>query len=68
MIVKDDGDKTSKSNNILYVGAFLGSVILMSMVAGKKATYYYLLLVLLGVFMVNTGKYNISMKTPEIML
>lgn len=57
----------NNSNNILYIASFLGSTILMNMVAGTKATYYYLLLVLIGVAIVNTGKYNISVTTPEIM-
>lgn len=55
------------SNNILYIASFLGSIILVNWLAGNKATYYYLLLVLIGVAMVNTGKYNIRITTPEIM-
>jgi len=58
---------SSNNKNILYIGAFLGSVILMSMAAGNKATYYYLLLVIFGVAIVNVNKYNIRITTPEIM-
>lgn len=53
--------------NILYIGAFLGSVIGINMLAGNKATYYYLLLVILGSMMMYSNKYNISLKTPDIM-
>lgn len=53
--------------NILYIGAFLGSVIGINMLAGNKATYYYLLLVILGAMMMYSNKYNISLKTPDIM-
>ena len=72
MKVIDDIKVSTTSNsinnkNILYIGAFLGSVILMSMAAGNKATYYYLLLVIFGVAIVNVNKYNIRITTPEIM-
>ena len=55
------------NNDILYIGAFLGSTILVNTFAGLKATYYYLLLVLGGVMVVNVGRYNIKIVTPEIM-
>lgn len=55
------------NDDILYIGAFLGSVILINSVAGNKATYYYLLLVLAGVMVANVGKYNVKIVTPEIM-
>lgn len=60
-------EKAGSGDKLLYIGAFLGSVILMSAFAGKKATYYYLLLVLFGVMIFNVGKYNIKVTTPEIM-
>jgi hypothetical protein len=57
----------SKDNNIIYIAFFLISILIINAVGGLKATYYYLLLVILGVLFVNVGKYNIRVTTPEIM-
>lgn len=67
MAIKKTVTVNGNDYNILYIGAFLGSVIGVNMVAGNKATYYYLLLVILGAIMVYSNQYNISLKTPEIM-
>jgi hypothetical protein len=69
MVVTSEGGsrRTEPSKDILYIASFLGSVILLNWLAGTKATYYYLLLVLAGVAVVNVGRYNISITTPDIM-
>jgi hypothetical protein len=54
-------------NNLLYIGFFLFSVLLVNWTAGIKATFWYLLIVFLGVILVNTGKYKININTPEIL-
>jgi hypothetical protein len=51
----------------IYIASFLLSVLLVSWIAGTKATYWYLLLVFLGVLLVNVGKYKINITTPEIL-
>jgi hypothetical protein len=50
-----------------YLAYFLISVLLINWVAGVKATYWYLLLVFLGVILTNTSRYKISINTPEIL-
>lgn len=52
---------------LIYIGFFLFSILLVNWTAGMKATFWYLIIVLLGVLMVNTGKYNFSVATPEIL-
>jgi hypothetical protein len=57
-----------KGNNILYISAFLFSVILMNMITGsEKATYTYLILVLISVIFYNWNKYKITIDTPDIL-
>jgi uncharacterized membrane protein YphA (DoxX/SURF4 family) len=51
----------------VYIAFFLFSILLINWFAGMKNTFYFLLLVLASVLVVNAGKYNISVKTPEIL-
>jgi hypothetical protein len=51
----------------IYIASFLLSILLVSWIAGTKATYWYLLLVVLGVLLVNVGRYKINITTPEIL-
>ena len=52
--------------DILYISTFLFSIILFDWGFGKKATFYYLLIVLFGVIIVYHNKYSIFITTPEV--
>jgi hypothetical protein len=52
---------------LYYLAFFFISVIIVNWIGGKKATYWYLLLVLLGVLLKNVGRFNIRIDTPEIL-
>lgn len=51
---------------IKYIGFFILSVLLISMIGGTKTLYYFLILVLIGQVLGYWNKYDISISTPEI--
>lgn len=54
-------------NDLLYIISFLISVIMVDWVGGKKSTFYYLLLVLFGVLVVNSNRYRITFTRPQML-
>lgn len=55
------------NNNLLYIGVFLLSVIIVNSLGNLESTYIYLLIVLLSVVFYNFNRYKISITTPEIL-
>ena len=54
-------------NNIIYIGFFLFTVLIVNWTSGQKATFYYVGLVFLGMVLLRSSKYTINIKTPEML-
>lgn len=54
-------------NDLFYIISFLISIIMVDWIGGKKSTFYYLLLVLFGVLVVNSNRYRITFTRPKML-
>ncbi len=62
MVANTPNDTTSlinNSENLIYIASFLGSVIIVNWLGGEQTTFYYLVIILIGMAMMYINKFKI---------